>query len=95
MDDQEVISIAVFKLGEAASRLRALGSTVQAASVQRLLAAAAQVLAAQQKELRVFLESGRGEAEGEPRREEPPPRGQARSTDAPRGALRLATGGRK
>jgi hypothetical protein len=64
MDDAELMKMAAFKLGEAASRLQALARTAHAVEVQRLLAAAARLLAAQQEHLccwtraRSFREGG-------------------------------------
>jgi hypothetical protein len=95
MDDREVIKMAVFKLGEAASRVRALATTAQASGVQRLLAAVAQVLAAQQEGLRVALDSDLSEPGEEPRTQAAPPRRRARPGIAQPSGLRLATGGRK
>ncbi len=94
MDDLELMKIAVFKLGEAARRMGALASTARTPGVQRLLAAAAQLLAAQQEELRVTLDGALPEPEEEPQVDGVQPRRRRRPAADRQTKLRLAAGGR-
>jgi hypothetical protein len=95
MDDDELVKMAMFKLGEASRRMRALASTAQASGAQRILMAVAQVLAAQQDELAIALEGDLTDAAEGARRSGPSARQQAGAADTRRPKLRLATGRRK